>query len=97
MHDEGRLAVHSVGAEDGAGANRHFLEELLVELEDSLDPVDADVHGEQDRNHQQHGDPNAQHALQFSIRLTVNLNAEDPSVKDAVEHDEEDAERCGDW
>ena len=90
------MAVHSVGAKDGARANGHFFEELLVELEDPLDPVNADVHGEQDRNHKQHGDPNTQQALQLSIPLTVNLNAEDPCIEDAVEHDEEDAERCGD-
>ena len=89
------MAVHTVSAEDRARTNSHFLEELLVELEDPLDSVNADIHGEQDGDHQQHGDPDAQQALQLSIPLTLDLNAEDPRVEYAVEHDEEDAERGG--
>ena len=61
---EGRIgAYHAISTEDGAGTDNHLLEEFLVKLEDTLYSVYSDVHGEQDRDHEQHGNPHAQKAL----------------------------------
>ena len=57
-----------------------------------MNAINAYVHTEQDRYHYNHGHPDAKQTLKLRSPRRISLNTEDPSVKNAVTHDKEDAE-----
>ena len=76
-------------------AQDHFIEEFFVKFENTLNPVDTNIHGKQDWNHQYHGDPNSQQALEASSTHIIGINTEDPSVAHTVKHYHENAQSRG--
>ena len=73
----------------------HRVQEVFVQFKHALNTINAYVHTEQDWYHDNHCNPDAKQAFKLGFRRRISLNTEDPSVKNAVAHDKEDAKDCG--
>ena len=69
----------------------HLVQEVFVQFKHALNTINSYVHTEQNRYHDNHGNPDAKQAFKLGFRRRISLNTKDPSVKNAVAHDKEDA------